>query len=433
MPASPKPALDLATAESIATESLDQSDGTALRAESPRRSPAFYRPELDILRFCAFLLVFLHHALPHSTAEYSFIAFRPAQQLLAAIARGGALGVDLFFALSAYLITELLLRESYERGRIDLRSFYIRRILRIWPLYFFALLTLAPLLTLLDPGDQMPWSYVAGYSLLSGNWVTAAWGYPVSSFALLWTVSIEEQFYLLWPWVVSSMPALSKQAEPATASFGLGSVTTEPVQSRDHRERSVPRKALLRWIVGMVALAWVTRIGLALAGVTHPGVWTNTFARLDPIAGGAALAVLLKGGLPRASTWVRIGVIGIGAVVLIGLSAAGWHDGWESVVSYPLTAVACVGILYAMLGWSGGLTGSWLGSCLGYLGKISYGLYVLHVAAIRILEKGLAGSKLVMPAALLLTIGLAALSYRFLESPFLRLKEKFARVSSRPV
>ena len=108
---------------------------------------SFYRPELDILRFGAFLLVFLHHALPHATIDYftsDYGIFKQAASLLAGIARAGALGVDLFFALSAYLITELLLRERRSHGAIDIRAFYIRRILRIWPLYYFALLILSP-------------------------------------------------------------------------------------------------------------------------------------------------------------------------------------------------------------------------------------------------------------------------------------------------
>ncbi len=149
----------------------------------------FHRPELDVLRFGAFLLVFLHHALPHDTASYVGLPHFAAQTL-AAIGRAGALGVDLFFALSSYLITELLLREHRATTRIDVRAFYVRRILRIWPLYFLALIILAPLMRLIDPGDSMPATYTAAFALLAGNWACAFGGYPASSFALLWSVSI---------------------------------------------------------------------------------------------------------------------------------------------------------------------------------------------------------------------------------------------------
>ena len=102
--------------------------------------------------------MFLQHALPHATADYLAPGFQNwPLRVLAGIARAGALGVDLFFALSAYLITELLLRERRSSGVVDIRAFYIRRILRIWPLYYFALLILVPAMSIF-PGERMPWS-----------------------------------------------------------------------------------------------------------------------------------------------------------------------------------------------------------------------------------------------------------------------------------
>ena len=91
-------------------------------------SRGFYRPELDAVRFVAFFAVFCHHLLPKITGAYPHLV------------RACGFGLPLFFVLSAYLIGELLLREKEQYQTIDLRAFYIRRILRIWPLYFFALL-----------------------------------------------------------------------------------------------------------------------------------------------------------------------------------------------------------------------------------------------------------------------------------------------------
>src|SRR6266540_138960 len=100
----------------------------------------FYHPELDVLRFFAFFLAFLHHSLPHHPEFYSGMGISPAvAAALAAVGATGAFGVNLFFLLSSYLITELLIRERHRFGHIDLRAFYIRRVLRIWPLYFFFL------------------------------------------------------------------------------------------------------------------------------------------------------------------------------------------------------------------------------------------------------------------------------------------------------
>ncbi len=347
---------------------------------------SFYRPELDVLRFGAFLLVFLHHALPHAAIEYLATGIpKQAASLLAGVARAGALGVDLSFALSAYLITELLLRERGSRGSVDIRAFYIRRILRIWPLYYFALLILVPAMSFL-PGEHMPWRHFAAFALFGGNWACAAWGYPPSSFSLLWSVPIEEQFYLAWPWLVR-----------------LGA------------------DRLRRIAYGMLAAATVTRMVLVIRDVHHPGIWCNTLARLDPIAGGALLACFLNREVPQHSGRTRVLWIGLGAVLLIGSGAFGGNEGWPVLITYPLAAAASVAIIFGVLG-------ARLGSRLNpgaYLGKISYGLYVLHVAAIRVVPSPI--------LALPLTIAMAALSYRYLESPFLRLKERFAHVSSRVV
>ena len=270
--------------------------------------------------------------------------------------------MDLFFALSSCLITELLLREHRATGTLNIWAFYARRVLRIWPLYFFALFLAAP---------SMPWGYLTGFALLSGNWMCAFAGFPASPFALLWSVSIEEQFYLAWPWVVRG----KKQ-----------------------------RIATCAWI--MLAVASITRIVLAASGTTHPGVWCNTLARLDPIAGGALLAFYQ----PKGRAWF----LAVGGVALFTIGGFGPHDGWGSLLTYPLAAAAAVAIL------SGSLVMGWNNRVIAYLGKISYGLYVFHVAAI----EGVGPI-----AALPVTSAIAALSYRYLESPFLRMKERFSGIA----
>jgi peptidoglycan/LPS O-acetylase OafA/YrhL len=103
-------------------------DSSSIAAPLPTR---FYLPELDAIRFFAFAAVFIHHLRDQGLYDPA-----PYPRLLTEIAHFGSFGVDLFFALSAYLITELLMREKDFTGRIDIGSFYIRRGLRIWPLYF---------------------------------------------------------------------------------------------------------------------------------------------------------------------------------------------------------------------------------------------------------------------------------------------------------
>ena len=114
---------------------------------------------------------------------------------VAGIGATGAFGVSLFFVLSSYLITELLLREKDLIGGLDVKSFYIRRILRIWPLYF-AFLALAVALRWIFPGQHVTWRAGLWFSLLAGNWYIVFHGFPSSVIFPLWSVSIEEQFYI---------------------------------------------------------------------------------------------------------------------------------------------------------------------------------------------------------------------------------------------
>jgi len=106
---------------------------------------SLYHPEIDVLRFGAFFQVYIFHGLQffQAPAFQKLGLPRGLAAVVVGLVHGGQYGVDLFFALSAYLITDLLLREHDRRKTIDIRAFYIRRILRIWPLYFLALFVMA--------------------------------------------------------------------------------------------------------------------------------------------------------------------------------------------------------------------------------------------------------------------------------------------------
>ena len=377
----------------------------ALGAQRPR----FYHPELDALRFFAFLAVFLHHALPRVARSYVDLGIPPraAGWLVTAVGSGGY-GVDLFFVLSSYLITELLSREQSLRGSVDVRSFYIRRALRIWPLYYAFLGMIVVIEPLLVPDHEFPWVHRLSFMALAGNWSCALLDYPRSVAALLWSVSIEEQFYLVWPLVVATF----RGGRLAIAAGGLLVVST------------------------------LTRAALVAAGVPHPGIWCNTFARLDPIACGALLSIGLRGRNLRMARAGRWGLAVLGLILWLG--AARLTSLWRSssLVGYPAIALACTLIVASTLRDSRGESeGRARWHPLVYLGKISYGLYVFHVFALALVDILLAH---VAPAggpgrwALRSSLGLAATmllaagSYRWLETPFLRLKERFTVVPSGP-
>jgi peptidoglycan/LPS O-acetylase OafA/YrhL len=367
------------------------------------RREHFYHYELDILRFGAFFMVYLGHALPTNAETYLRSRLtRAIASPLAGMANAGTFGVDLFFALSAYLITELLLREYRKRGTVAIRDFYVRRILRIWPLYLFVLLLLRPVLNRISPDvEQLGGKYLLGFLLFSGNWVCAFLGWPHTHLALLWSVSIEEQFYLSWPLVVKHLERY------------LGPICG-----------------------GLIVVAFVMRAVLVLHNAPYWSMWCNTLARLDPIAGGALLAVVLRGkslSLPKA---LRL-ALAAGGLFFIFL--AGWKGnavGLPALWTFPLVALGCVMTILGVLQPSeaqrsyGRVAGAFV-----YLGRISYGLYVYHGVALYYATTATSSWSiriLGMLGSMALTLLAAAASYQFLELPFLRLKRRFSYVLSAP-
>jgi len=376
-------------------------------ARTIKASPGrFYSPELDVLRFFAFFGVFVFHAAPH-TRDFYDAAGAPhwLSSFLLSVFGAGAYGVDLFFALSAYLITSLLLRERDQTGTVDLRGFYLRRILRIWPLYlsFVALAAIAGRFFL---SQRLPLSYVMGFTFMAGNWVYVFQGLPHSFAIPLWTVSIEEQFYLSWPLAL---------------------------------RRATPR-GLTVIAIAVLLLAQILRAGMVATGASVNAMEYNTFTRLDPIAFGILVA-LFHDQLPRLEPWQRWALLVTGVAICIAAYAISSLENddikstWHEAVAHSMTAVAAGAVLLAVLGAKHPF---FRNQALIYLGKISYGLYVIHELAHLL-------AKQIFPAAsplrvmvqsgisLAITIALAAASYRWLETPFLRLKERFAHVQSRPV
>src|ERR1700677_86398 len=269
---------------------------TNVLAEVPRfradKRLRFYRPELDGLSFYAFLVVFACHSFPRERAFYGRLHL-PVPWLWAAVIKSGAAGVDLFFALSAFLITSLLLRERQDTGGISLRLFYIRRVLRSWPLYFLvvalgigAALPRANQSHLWYYDQSLPWYYVAGYVLFVANWVTAIFGIPESVCSPLWTVSIEEQFYLVWP-------ALMRMLE---------------------------RRGMI--IAGILTflLATLSQAGIVRAGLSGGYIYYGSASRCDSLALGILLA-LYADRLPKLTSGTRFLLVACGLLAWIISSA----------------------------------------------------------------------------------------------------------------
>lgn len=370
----------------------------------------YYRPELDVLRFLAFLIVFLVHRM-------DFLPIDPAQHYwLYNICLLGNFGVPVFFLLSAFLITELLVRESTRFGSIHVKAFYARRILRIWPLYFavfYGLVLLGQFIP--GAGAKEPASWLA-FTFFAGNWYICLHGWiPAFPVNPLWSISVEGQFYIAIPLIV----AFGNR-------FGLKVVS---------------------W--ALLAISYATVTWYAWRGFHgFSSQWTNSFVEFQFFSAGTLLSLALKGSTPRWNLITRglAFLCGLGcwlvASVFFGVQADTQHS---TVLQAPAGwAIVLAGTLLVFLSLLG-TPSRYLPPVVIYLGRISYGLYLFHemvyflifqtgkTQLTRVCEalhlvawRGGVGTA----ATFLLTILLAHISYRFYERPFLRLKRRYTYVPS---
>ena len=372
--------------------------------------PAHY-PTLDGLRGIACLLVVTHNLLlihaPVGLASYLFVA----------VLDRGWIGVQLFFVLSGFLITGILLDT---RGTPHyLRHFFMRRVLRIFPLYYATLALLLIVLPALDwlpptfkrdpPNEIYLWTYL-------WNWVHP-FHIGKSSFPHFWSLCIEEQFYLLWPFLL------------------LG---------------RTPR-GTMRLCGGVVALGIASRIALLLGGAPVDAVYEFTICRIDALAmGGMAAAALRDPQWAERALQQRarlalaaMAVLIVGALLTRGYPIFGVAN---QTIGYSALAAASTLLVIAAAaadatrdasGWPGVLRHSALRS----VGRYSYAMYVLHVplhllVGVPLLARlGHADTRDPLVALIyivvgtLVSYGVAALSYHAFEVHFLRMKGHLGRTA----
>ncbi len=364
----------------------------------------YYRPELDVLRALAFFLVFSSHVLPfpHSAVGFSW---------LFSIQEGVSGGVPLFFILTSFLITELLLREQETTGTVHLSAFYLRRVLRIWPLYFLVLACAFVLPHLVHSFDPIG-AYVAPFVLLTGNWVIVGHGWFHNPLLTpLWSTPVQEQFYLLWPLL-----------------FLLGG-----------------KRGLVRATAVLLPVAWALDYALpALSYSRSPVLWCNSFNQFQFFALGSALALFLHQRPLRLTFGARILLFAAGAACFF-FSGTPCHFINDFMPSTPALTLAgylaldagCILLCLSFLGAHMPRAAR----PLLFLGRISFGMYVFHYTLLSIVAAAVkklhiapsAQLCLVYGITLLLSIAVAWASYRWFEAPFLRLKNRFAFIRTRPV
>jgi peptidoglycan/LPS O-acetylase OafA/YrhL len=366
-------------------------------------------PTLDGVRGIAILLVLLHHL-----GLYGEL--RPdaaVDGIVYTAAMAGWTGVDLFFVLSGFLITGIL----YDAKGSDFyfRHFYIRRCLRIFPLYyavlvlFFVALPRVPQLPQSHntiPTDQIwYWTYLVNVKIAVDGWPEAL------VLAHFWSLAVEEQFYLVWPIIVFLLPL----------------------------------RGLLAVCGACILLAFCFRLGLAWSG-HHLASYVLTPARIDSLAMGAALALLVRQpeGLlfRRRSAWL----VALAAGAALGMIMA-WRHGLSTedplveTIGYTLLACFFGALLALVITAAGGSIVARIFSsrALRFMGRYSYGLYVFHHPILLVTSRNVFtvsdlpiiwGSQL--PAfgiyvALAGGLSLAAAvgSWHFYESWFLNLKDRF--------
>jgi len=358
--------------------------------------------------------VFQQHAFQITPAQY-FPATHPnwIGRGVAIVVFGGAYSIDLFFMISAFLITQILLREQQATGAVHIRRFYIRRILRIWPLYFTYIALLA-MLNFSGPHLRTPTNWLLMFALLSGNVAYALWGWaPQFLTWQLWSIAVEEQFYLIWPLIVG-------------------------------RSRA---RGLVIAALAMLSISILARAGCWFISAPSSIVWTNTLTRLDTLAAGILIGVWMMGKRFRASAITRAMLLLAGIATILVVEGTCDHlrspaTGLMLFAGYPAACLGCAMILFAFLGINISMTHRITRAAI-YLGKISYGLYIWHLLALTLTMKALArpipfagdwieSSTFTALCALALTIAMATVSYEFLERPFLRLKSRYALIPSRP-
>jgi peptidoglycan/LPS O-acetylase OafA/YrhL len=336
---------------------------------------------LDGLRCLSILPVIWHHATPFP---------------LPGIWGKGPAGVDLFFCISGFLITTLLLREKARTGKIALGAFYLRRSLRILPLYYAVLLSYVAFALWLSPALPQRAHFFRTlplYASFTANWF-ADFDVPHPIlFAFAWSLCIEEQFYAFWPWLVRWCSA---------------------------------RGALL----AMCGLIVVDYFAERSALVGYPFRIVTSFAA--PIGFGAVLALLLS---ERSTFEALFRVLGRAWSAPLALFAVLALLIWPGapLLAFQASLAALVGA--SVVVEHHGL--SWLlrARAVSYVGTVSYGLYLLNSTAVGLVRRAFpahaSAAGFVFFLSLPLALALAALSQRYFEAPFLRQRERFREPRSR--
>jgi len=336
-------------------------------------------PQLDAVRGVAILVVILHN----TSGRYPSLH-------LGRLFADGWMGVDLFFVLSGFLITGILVDTKHSEHYF--KNFYVRRCLRIWPLYYSLLFFMFVVIRFLSPSQShavfeqsSPWW---AYPFFLQNFLVPVSTNAAGPLGVTWSLAIEEQFYLVWPLVV----------------------------------RFCSYAQIRRIAVAEICISPFLRFYLLRQ---HVDLYTNVFCRLDGLMAGALLALLVRSDNFLPSKLVKRAWVSLFIAMPLALIAAALNASW---IVYSLTALASASFVFLSLFSAQ----RWLQVIMTnrfmiYTGTISYGLYLLHKIPSGVVETLHLDRRpfLVLPVIFAGSYAIASLSWNLLEKPFLKLKRFF--------
>jgi len=366
-----------------------------------------YFPNLNGIRFIAAFLVIIHHA-----EQLKYLTGHPSFWGNKFIHISGKLGVILFFVLSGFLITYLLLAEKKQTGTISIKDFYIRRILRIWPLYYlvvfagFFVLSHFDFLQVGDIGKELFTGFTLKFLLFLvflPNLALVMFP-PVPFVSQAWSVGVEEQYYLLWPWLVRKYSNIKKMLRNIIfmyISVRILLIVTEKL--------ILPDSHIVEIISGFTGTFSIDC--MAIGGIGAYYLFENDEKILSVVF----------------NKWIQLSTITLTLILLtVGFKFPEFY--------FEFYAILFTIIILNLAGNKSSIV------CLehpilNYLGKISYGLYMYHslciVLTIKILSNlGIYSNLLLSIGCLLTTIVLATISYEFVEKWFIKKKVRFSKIIS---
>lgn len=346
-------------------------------------------PELDSIRFLAIVLVVLHHQFFEDTALLSWFTDH------------GWVGVDIFFGMSGYLITTLLLNELNKAGTINLKRFWIRRMLRLWPSWGVTLLISFVMVWGVSRHNPEVREALVGkwwhYFMHVANYSYAFTGKIHTLYSHFWSLAVEEHFYLLWPLIL----------------FFVRS-----------------RRGVQAWIISLIVLCWGVRYYHLFHQHNEHLISFSTHTRIDQLLMGCLLAFYLPrwGALGR-SLEVLLTVL-IAVCFYLGLYVFRDHSSaLLASLSYSVIGVGtCCLVVVALRGSRFGLRRLFQFRWTAQLGVLSYGVYLIHlhvayvVFALLKFAPGVTDQTLIASINLLLPFVPAYFMFFYIDNYFARLK-----------